>query len=129
MGRQTALSALVKNETLWKWFFEHGADPNLGPLYLSKDSAPTPDSGSVFDLLLHYGAKLENSQPLHMAAASQEESGSIQMMEYLIGKGVDVNASDQAPTTHTEAAIVLASRSEDVQQLRIRREGFRRRCL
>ena len=51
------------------------------------------------------------------------------MMEYLIGKGVDVNASDKAPTTHTEAAIVLASRSEDVQQLRIRRERVRRRCL
>ena len=109
MGGQTALSAPVKNETLLKWFLEHGANPNLGPpLSQQPDSAPIPNSGStlncaasvatpkVFDMLLHYGAKLESSQPLHMAAASQEESGSIPMMEYLIGKGVDVNASDEA---------------------------------
>ena len=109
MGGQTALSAFVKNEPLLKWFLEHGADPNLGPpLSPQPDSTPVPNSGSslncaasvatpdVFDLLLQRGAKLENSQPLHMAAASQEDSERIPMMEYLVGKGVDVNGSDEA---------------------------------
>lgn len=109
MGGQTALSAFVKNETLLKWFLEHGADPNLGaPLSAQPDSTPVPNSGSslncaasvatpeVFDLLLQHGAKLENSQPLHMAAAGQEDAGRIPMMEYLVGKGVDVNGSDEA---------------------------------
>lgn len=109
MGGQTALSALVKNEALLGWLLEHGADPNLGPPVDHRpDSAPVSNSGSalncaasvatpeVFDLLLQHGAKIENSQPLHMAAASQEDSGRIPMMEYLIGKGVDVNGSDEA---------------------------------
>ena len=109
MGGQTALSAFVKNEMLLKWFLEHGADPNLGPpLSPQPDSTPIPNSGSslncaasvatpeVFDLLLQHGAKLENSQPVHMAAASQEDSGRIPMMKYLVGKGVDVNGSDEA---------------------------------
>ena len=109
MGGQTALSALVKNEALSKWLLEHGADPNLGPrLNPQPDTAPVPNSGAalncaasvaapeVFNLLLEYGAKIENSQPLHMAAASQEDSGRIPMMEYLVGKGVDVNGNDEA---------------------------------
>lgn len=109
MGGQTALSALVKNEALIKWLLEHGADPNLGPPFNPQpDSAPVTNSSStlncaasvatpeVFDLLLEYGAKIENSQPLHMAAASQEDSERIPMMEYLVGKGVDVNGSDEA---------------------------------
>lgn len=108
MGGQTALSALVKNESLLKWFLSHGADPNLGPpLSPQPDSAPLPDSGSalncaasvatpqVFDLLIRHGAKLANSQPLHMAAASPEDAGRIPMMEYLLSKGCDVNASDE----------------------------------
>lgn len=99
MSGQTALSAFVKNEALLRWFLEHGADPNLGPpLSPQPDSTPVPKSGStlncaasvatpdVFDLLLQNGAVLENSQPLHMAAASPEDSGRIPMMEYLIGK-------------------------------------------
>ena len=109
MGGQTASSAFVKNETLLKWFLEHGADPNLGPpLSPQPNSTPIPNSGSslncaasvatpeIFELLLQHGAKLENSQPLHMAAASQEDSGRVPMMEYLVGKGVDVNGSDEA---------------------------------
>ena len=108
-GGQTALSALVKNEVLLKWFLAHGADPNLGPPPSPQpDSIPIPNSGSalncaasvatpkVFELLLQHGATLEDSQPLHMAAASQEDAERIPMMEYLVGKGVDVNASDEA---------------------------------
>ncbi|KAF6225512.1 hypothetical protein HO133_009512 [Letharia lupina] len=108
-GGQPALSAFVKNEALLKWFLDHGADPNLGPPPSPQpDSAPVPDSGSTldcaasaatpatFDLLLQHGAKLENSQALHMAAASQEDAGRIPMMEYLLRKGCDINAGDEA---------------------------------
>ena len=100
----------MKKERLLKWLLEHGADPNLGPPPVDPqpDSAPVPSSGSalncaasvatpqVFDLLLQHGAKIENSQPLHLAAAGQEDSWRIPMMEYLIEKGVDVNGSDEA---------------------------------
>lgn len=85
MGGQTGLSALVKNEAPLRWFLEHGADPNLGPpVDLRPDSAPVSNSGSapncaasvgtpeVFGLLLRHGAKIQSSQPLRMAAASQE---------------------------------------------------------
>ncbi len=51
---------------------------------------------AVFELLLRHGARIENSQPMHMAAASEEDAGRIPMMEYLVGKGVDVNGSDGA---------------------------------
>lgn len=108
MGGQTALSAFVKNETLLKYFLNRGADPNLGPPSNPQpDSTPVSDSGSalncaasvatpeVFDLLLQHGAKIENSQPLHMAAAGEEDAGRIPMMEYLVGKGVDVDGSDE----------------------------------
>lgn len=108
MGGQTAISALVKNPILLKYLLEHGADPNLGPpLSPQPDSQPIPSSGSTlncaasvatpdtFDLLLHHGARIENSQPLHMAAASPEDDvGRFPMLEYLLRKGCDVNAGD-----------------------------------
>ncbi len=109
MGGQTAISALVKNPILLKYLLEHGADPNLGPpLSPQPDSQPIPSSGSTlncaasvatpdtFDLLLHHGARIENSQPLHMAAASQEDAERIPMLEHLLRKGCDVNAGDEA---------------------------------
>lgn len=70
---QTALSALVKNEAQFKRFFKHGAEPSLGlPSSTQSDSAPIPNSDltlncaasvatlEVLDVLLQYGAKLEN---------------------------------------------------------------------
>ena len=132
MGGQTALSAFVKNEALLKWFLEHGADPNLGPPSNPQpDSVPVPNSGStlncaasvatpdVFDLLLRYGAKLENSQPLHMAAASQEDSERIPLMEYLIGKDVNVNGSDEARGFHAVGPpLFYAIRQGQVEKVR-----------
>ena len=61
--------------------------PNSDSSFSCAASVATPD---VFEILLRYGARLENS-PLHVAAASQDDEGRISKMEYLVGKGVDVN--------------------------------------
>ena len=49
---------------------------------------------AVLDLLLTHGAKLENSLPLHVAAARSDVDVQIPMMQHLLSLGVDINASD-----------------------------------
>lgn len=108
---QTALLNLLRHETLTRWLLAHGADPNLGPpLNFQAAALPLTDSGAVLDtaastaspeifrLLLEHGAKLENSLPLHAAAATSSKSDgeSIDMMEYLLQLGVDINGSDES---------------------------------
>lgn len=111
MGGHTALTNLLHNLSLTRWLLSHGADPNLGPpLSPQPDASPLSDSGAVLDtaasiaspevfaLLLQHGAKLQNSLPLHAAAASTSKSDgeSIPLMEYLLELGVDINGSDEA---------------------------------
>ncbi|KAL9069662.1 MAG: hypothetical protein Q9161_005362 [Pseudevernia consocians] len=110
MGGQTALLNLLRHEELIRWLLAHGADPNLGPpLSPQPHVLPVADSGAVLDtaastaspdifaLLLQHGAKLENSLPLHAAAAStfKADDESILMMEYLLQLGVDIDGSDE----------------------------------
>lgn len=48
---------------------------------------------AVVDLLLQYGAKIEQSKALHVAAPSRkDDSECIPMMEYLLDHGADINA-------------------------------------
>lgn len=110
MGGQTPLLNLLQHETLVKWLLSHGADPNLGPPLSPQPSAlPVTNSGAVLDtaastasleifgLLLQHGAKLENSLPLHAAAASTSKADdeSLAMMGYLLQLGVDIDGSDE----------------------------------
>ena len=111
MGGHTALLNLLHHPSLTRWLLSHGADPNLGPPpSLQPDASPLFDSGAVLDtaasiatpevfaLLLQHGAKLQNSLPLHAAAASTSKSDgeSIPLMEYLLELGVDIDGSDEA---------------------------------
>ena len=111
LGGQTPLLNLLQHETLVRWLLAHGADPNLGPPPSPQLSAlPVTDSGAVLDaaagaanleifsLLLRHGAKLENSLPLHAAAASTSKGDeeSLAMMGYLLQLGVDIDGSDES---------------------------------
>lgn len=110
MGGQTALLNLLKHEELIRWLLAHGANPNLGPPPSPQPRAsPVTNSGAVLDtaasvaspetfgLLLQRGADLENSLPLHAAAASASKTDdeSIAMMEYLLQLGIDIDGSDE----------------------------------
>ena len=98
----------MQDEALLVWFLNHNADPNIGAPYISvpSDSHSFPNSGDALNsaagyssiaalgLLLAHGAKLENSVPLHAAAARSDADAQIPMMRHLLSLGVDVNASD-----------------------------------
>jgi ankyrin repeat protein len=137
-------SYVLRSFPLTKWFLENGANPNLGPdtyrLY-SRESAMIPNSGlvlekatytnpatavSLINLLLHHGARLEDSLPLHLAAecgpyeihdqhytstaishpqvqgdfdidpTCTPSSSMIPVLKYLLDLGYDPNASDIA---------------------------------
>lgn len=78
-----------------RWFLEHGADPNI---HGSKGECPLDVASSslslnAVELLLQYGAKIENSNALHAAAgARREDPRFILMMGYLLDRGADINA-------------------------------------
>lgn len=101
---------ITRNDSrLIGWFLENGADPNLGPHQGPEigieAGIPAPNSGAsldtaaafsatnVVDLLITYGAKLENSIALHRAVGSPNRSsqGNIVMMEHLVRLGSDIN--------------------------------------
>jgi ankyrin repeat protein len=74
-----------------------GADPNL----ISQDghtpldfavSQSTPNAQAIVELLLSSGALLTHSNTLHNALNIPSDDDCIAMMEYLLEKGVDVNA-------------------------------------
>jgi ankyrin repeat protein len=80
---------LVSNEALVRWFFEHGADPNVqgdhGEYTIPVASAnSTP---AVIDLLLLHGATLHDSDALHTAA----KTGRVDMVKHLLNLGMDIN--------------------------------------
>lgn len=85
----------MSNESLVKWFLDHGADPNIHgaknecPL----DTAANSGNIAVIDLLLAHGAKLECSNALHAIARTRnEDSRCIAVMAHLLDRGADVNA-------------------------------------
>lgn len=100
---------MLESESLVRWFLEHGADPNRGPLRRRPDLrsdfpyfghilelAACGSSIPVFDLLLEHGAKLEDGMPLHLVAEAGAHSGGLPMMQHLLDLGVDINGLDNA---------------------------------
>lgn len=110
MGGHTSLVQCIHNEPVTKWLLDHGADPNLGPpLSPQPRSSSVTNSGAALntaaalsspatiDLLIQYGAKLENSLPLHAAAVSdvKPDGERIPMIAHLLELGVDINGTDE----------------------------------
>lgn len=93
----------MEDESLTKWFFEHGARPNLcsadssfpAKPGLCLNSAASKSSVAVFDMLLDHDAEREISIPLHMAAGAGSSGERIPMMIHLVNLGFDVNGSDE----------------------------------
>ena len=99
---------MVSDEYLVGWLLERGADPNLGMPYYNNDFKAAPIRSSwtalafaaqsstpaVIDLLMSYGARIEDCCPLHEAALVHEDAERIPMMAHLLKLGVDVNAQD-----------------------------------
>lgn len=99
----------MKDESLTKWFLEHGARPNAGstssifathPGAACLNIAASASSIPVFNMLLDYGAERKGSLPLHNAAGSGPSGERIPMMAHLVSLGFDVNESDEGRRQH-----------------------------
>lgn len=100
-------SEVIDDEQLLLWLLDRGCNPNIGAPYITSAIIPhittsgTPlnqaaEKGNItaFDILLKYGARLENSMALH-EAASTCHGLQIPMMKHLLALGLDVNGSDK----------------------------------
>lgn len=85
----------MDNESLVKWFLDHGSDPNV---HNAKDECPLDVAARicnipVVELLLQRGAKIECSSALHAAARTgRADSEAFPVMAYLLDHGADINA-------------------------------------
>jgi ankyrin repeat protein len=91
----------MKSPSLVKWFLAHDADPNRPskfghtPLDIAVQQDGTDNSTRfVFvDMLLSAGAVLNQSETIHNAVCHiRSDTECIEMMEFLLAKGVDINA-------------------------------------
>ena len=85
---------VVRDESLTRWFLEHGANPSIvgEPGTNILDVIAANSTLTVFELLLQYGAKLEESNALHSAAGELKKTpGRVEMMKFLLDKGMDLN--------------------------------------
>jgi ankyrin repeat protein len=83
-------AASTDDVELIQWLLEHGADPNANndlPSLSTLAEAATEASTNVVGLLLEHGASLHQSDALQAAA----RAGRVDMIEYLLGKGADIN--------------------------------------
>ena len=86
---------MIANEPLTRFFLSHNADPNptTNPGGTLLDVAAANSTPAIFSLLLAHGANLSNSDALHSAAGELSKvPGRVEMMEYLLDLGMDVNA-------------------------------------
>lgn len=91
LGTFLILAVKRNNKSHVEFCLQHGADANLGT-FASRWSALATAAEydvalDIMDLLIVGGSELDASDTLHTAA----EKGRYQMVEFLIGKGADVN--------------------------------------
>lgn len=100
---------MIDHEAILDFLLSHGANPNLGPRLWNDNTgsssidtsgaalnaAAAYTSFAVLQKLLKNGAKLENSMPLHHAAAVAADAERLPMMAELLKLGIDVNADDK----------------------------------
>ena len=91
---------LVSNLPIMRWFFSHGADPNLTDDrgYTCLATAACELDAPHVQLLLDHGARIECSNALHAAANTfAGDAGRIEMMQYLLSHGADINPPVASP--------------------------------
>ena len=62
------------------------------------DAAAASSTPTVFQILLDHGARMEDANPLHAAANARGE-GRLAMVDFLLGKGLEINAMETYPET------------------------------
>jgi hypothetical protein len=89
---------MIERESIVRWLLENGADPNAlstgsRALETPLEAAANRSSIAVIELLLHHGAMLQDSYPLHFAATRPEveDERAVAMMDFFLGRGLDVN--------------------------------------
>ncbi|KAL8946618.1 MAG: hypothetical protein Q9222_007009 [Ikaeria aurantiellina] len=95
---ETALTSILDNDQLVRWFLEHGAHTNstsIGTDLSLLSVAAGQCSVPIYELLIEYGATQVNGVPLHIAAGAGRGDERVPMMDYLIKAGYDVNAMDK----------------------------------
>lgn len=107
------INAIHTNDKhLVQWLLDRGADPNLagqkgnlsltvkksvvGTLFVSRplDAAAAMCNQDIFELLLDYGAKIEECNALHSVSGylMLEEEIRLPMIDFLLRKGMNINA-------------------------------------
>ena len=94
MSRPPALiryRLVAENETLLKYLLSKGADPNTLDDF---DRVPLElcDSCATIGTLIDYGVDISRAKLLHHATGIVDDKVCIERMEFLLGRGVDINA-------------------------------------
>ncbi|ORY08986.1 hypothetical protein BCR34DRAFT_569028 [Clohesyomyces aquaticus] len=97
----TALNSAIsrKNAALVDWHLSHAADPNFHTGSGGDPLARAAVNGmlGVVRALLEHGASLQNTEALVAAAANFDRSSeAIEIMEYLLDAGADINYVEKA---------------------------------
>ena len=108
-----------------KWLLDHGADPNIrGPKY------PTPLATAalgplspVFDILISRGAELD-PEALFLAMSPRGKGG-IPVMEYLIDRGIKIDAISPKLGTPLHYAVSMGNKGREKLELLLRRGADR----
>lgn len=103
---------VVENESLVRWFLDHGADPNVRS---TEDVSPLATaallpSTAVLELLLEHGAGVD-PQALFSAMNSRGQGG-LPIMKWLIDRGADVNFVHPNMGTPLNYAVHIGSKSK-----------------
>ncbi|KAK0105328.1 hypothetical protein ONS95_004291 [Cadophora gregata] len=118
---EPALRLAIDSETKVRWLLDHGADPNVtGEKYASPlATAALEPLSPVFDVLISHGAKLD-PYALFLAMRPRGKGG-IPVMEYLIDRGIDINAVRPEAGTPLHYAVSLGSNGREKLELLLRR--------
>jgi len=112
-----------RNMNVFKLLLDHGADVNVAQRGYSMlevvlmDTSPRKDENVPYLIeLLRYGADLENSRITQSCWTVAVESGSIELMELLISKGIDIN---QIVTSRQSTALGIVCRKADMKAVHL----------
>ncbi|KAJ5826242.1 hypothetical protein N7474_003380 [Penicillium riverlandense] len=135
-GHVPLMYVVLKNdERLLGWFLAQGANPNLGPSdtntqrgFVGPEDQPVPNSGGplemavltknpkIVDILLSYGAEMQNALVLHTLIFADRNNWA-KMMEHLVRHRVDINKFGYHPFLDNGGTpLLMAAKAGDVDQ-------------